>query len=36
MHEQDWKIVTSMVTLNAIERVWPDGKVEQFVVTKAE
>jgi hypothetical protein len=30
------EVVTAKARLDAIERVWPDGKVEQFIVTKAE
>lgn len=36
MAERTWKIVTAKATLNAIERAWPNGKIEQFIVTKAE
>lgn len=35
MAERHWKIVTAKALLDAIERVWPDGKVEEFIVTKA-
>lgn len=36
MTARTWKIVTTKATLDAIERTWPNGKVEQFIVTKAE
>jgi D-alanyl-D-alanine carboxypeptidase len=36
MAERTWKIVTTKARLDASERTWPDGKVEQFIVTKAE
>jgi hypothetical protein len=31
-----WKIVAARGTLNAVERGCPNGKLEQFMVMKAE
>ena len=36
MAERNWKIVTSRARLSAVERTWPDGRIEQFIVTKDE
>lgn len=36
MAASTWKIVTAKATLEAVERTWPNGKVEQFIVTKEE
>jgi len=36
MVARTWRIVTTKARLDAVERTWPNGKVEQFIVTKAE
>jgi hypothetical protein len=36
MAARTWKIVTTRATIEAVERTWPNAKVEQFIVTKAQ
>jgi hypothetical protein len=36
MQTRTWKITTANGRLTAIERGYPDGKLEQFMVTKAQ
>lgn len=36
MTARTWKIVTTKARLDAVERTWPNGRIEQFIVTKAE
>jgi len=36
LQTRTWKITTAKATLTAVERGYPDGKLEQFMISKAD
>ena len=36
LRTRNWRIITAKGALSVVERAYPDGKLEQFMISKAD